>query len=160
MLTINYHAALAIALAALLLAANAQASSLCADGNEDTAITATTPSEDFTDHGDGTVTHHKTGLMWQRCELGQSWDGSTCIGSSTRFSYADALLQAKQNTLAGVNDWRMPNEKELFSIYEVRCSEGDNIQLFPNADWDHFQLFSDPSRSSVTGVIRLVRDAQ
>ncbi|EPO2947315.1 DUF1566 domain-containing protein [Vibrio cholerae] len=133
MLINNYHAALAIALSALVLAGNAQASSLCAAGNENTAITATTPSADFTDNGDGTVTHHKTGLIWQRCSLGQSWDGSDCTGTATTFSWQQALAAGAQHSLAGFSDWRLPNKNELASIVEYRCwSPAINNQQFPN----------------------------
>lgn len=132
MLIINFHGALAIALSALLLAANAQASSLCARG-ENTAITATTPSADFTDNGDGTVTHHKTGLIWQRCSLGQSWDGTDCTGTATTFSWQQALAAGAQHTLGGFSDWRLPNKNELVSIVEYRCyAPAINNQQFPN----------------------------
>ncbi|EGQ7967776.1 DUF1566 domain-containing protein [Vibrio cholerae] len=137
MLIINYYGSLAIALSALLLAANAQASRLCA-GIENTAITATTPSADFTDNGDGTVTHHKTGLIWQRCSLGQSWDGTDCIGNATEFTWADALAAGAQNSLAGFSDWRLPNKNELASIVEFRCiAPAINNQIFPATplDW-------------------------
>ena len=30
-----------------------------------------TPTEDFTENGDGTVTHYKTGLIWKRCVEGR-----------------------------------------------------------------------------------------
>jgi len=111
---------------------NAQASSLCA-GSENTAITATTPSANFSDNGDGTITHHTTGLIWQRCSLGQSWDGSDCTGSADGFTWADALASAVQNTFAGHNDWRLPNKNELASIVEYRCwNPVINNQQFPN----------------------------
>jgi len=132
MWTINHHWPLAIVLSVLLLAANAQASSLCA-GSENTAITATTPSTDFSDNGDGTVTHHTTRLIWQRCILGQSWDGSDCTGQATTYTWEQALAAAAQHTFAGFSDWRLPNKNELASIVEYRCwAPAINNQQFPN----------------------------
>ncbi|HDY7831466.1 TPA: DUF1566 domain-containing protein [Vibrio vulnificus] len=116
----------------LLLVVNAQASSLCA-GSENSAIAASTPTADFSDNGDGTVTHHKTGLIWQRCSLGQSWDGSDCIGTATTFTWELALAAAAQHSLGGFSDWRLPNKNELASIVEYRCwSPAINNQQFPN----------------------------
>ncbi len=117
----------------LVLAGNAKALGLCANGNENTAMVATTPAVDFIDNGDGTVTHHKTGLIWQRCSLGQIWDGSQCIGGGFAYSWFHALVVAKQNDFAGFNDWRLPNKNELASIVEYRCSNpAINSQQFPN----------------------------
>ncbi|MGI2093332.1 DUF1566 domain-containing protein [Shewanella oncorhynchi] len=123
---------LGMAVLPLLLAVNAQANSLCA-GVENSAIVATTPSSDFTDNGDGTVTHHKTRLIWQRCSLGQTWDGE-CTGHALYYRWTEALLQAELNTFAGVSDWRLPNKNELASIVEYRCFEpAINSKIFPNA---------------------------
>ena len=44
--------------------------------NENTAIPFSTPTSDFTLNPDGTATHHKTGLIWDRCVLGQT--GADC----------------------------------------------------------------------------------
>ncbi len=129
MLTINRHGLRALVLLVLLLAANAKAG--CA--GENAAITATTPNTDFSDNGDGTVTHHTTGLIWQRCSLGQSWDGADCNGSANGFSWTDALAAAVQNTFAGFSDWRLPNKNELVSIVEYGCwNPAINRQVFPN----------------------------
>lgn len=131
MLTLNHHWPRALVLL-VLLGVNAQASSLCAY-RENMAITATTPSADFSDNGDGTVTHHKTGLIWQRCSLGQSWDGTDCTGEATIYTWERALAAAEQNTLAGFRDWRLPNKNELASIVEYRCYQpAINSQPFPN----------------------------
>lgn len=120
------------AAACLLASGQIQASSLCA-GSENTAITATTPSADFSDNGDGTVTHHTTGLIWQRCSLGQSWDGTDCTGTATTFTWQQALAAGAQNTLGGFSDWRLPNKNELASIVEYRCFRpAINSQAFPN----------------------------
>ncbi|EOW9219497.1 TPA: DUF1566 domain-containing protein [Vibrio cholerae] len=132
MLTINHHWPRVWGLLVLLLAANVQASSLCA-GGENTAIAASTPSADFSDNGDGTVTHHTTGLIWQRCSLGQSWDGTDCTGTATAYSWDEALAAATQDALAGFSDWRLPNKNELASIVEYRCRKpAINHQQFPN----------------------------
>ncbi|EOX1532738.1 DUF1566 domain-containing protein [Vibrio cholerae] len=134
-MTVNNKWPWYLAILPLLLGFNAQANSLCANGNENSAITASTPNTAFSDNGDGTVTHHTTGLIWQRCSLGQSWNGSDCIGSADGFTWGDAsLAAAAQNTFAGFSDWRLPNKNELASIVEYRCFlPAINSQQFPNA---------------------------
>ncbi|MGL0931097.1 DUF1566 domain-containing protein [Vibrio vulnificus] len=139
MLKINHHWPRAWVLLVLLLAANGQvqadlpASTVCPNGYENTAIAASTPNTAFSDNGDGTVAHHTTGLIWQRCSLGQSWDGTDCTGTATTFTWQQALAAATQDALAGFSDWRLPNKKELASIVEYRCYQpAINSQPFPN----------------------------
>ena len=95
-------------------------------------IPQTTPGEDFVDHGNGTVTHKKTGLMWSQCLLGQS--GSDCTsGNSNIYTWEKALEVTAASTLAGYNDWRLPNVKELGSIVEEACYDpAINLSIFPN----------------------------
>lgn len=142
------------AAACLLASGQIQASSLC-EGNENTAITASTPTADFRDNGDGTVTHHTTGLIWQRCSLGQNWDGSDCTGNAEGFAWVAALGAAAHNTLAGFSDWRLPNKNELASIVEYRCYRpAINGQPFPNTPLDGYWSSSPyiHSSSSAWGV--------
>lgn len=95
-------------------------------------ITPTTPTQDFTLHNNGTVTHHKTGLMWMRCTLGQNWNGTTCITSIWDVRWADAFQAADSTDFAGYNDWRLPNIKELASIIEEACfNPAINATVFP-----------------------------
>jgi hypothetical protein len=47
----------------------------------------TTPTTDFDDNKDGTVTHKRTGLIWQRCPVGQIWTGTTCSTSFPRAAW-------------------------------------------------------------------------
>lgn len=97
-------------------------------------ILATTPNSNFTLHGDGTVTHNSTGLMWMRCSQGQRWDGSTCIGSASTFSWTNGLADAQSHKFVGYSDWRLPNQKELESIVEERCfMPAINTDIFPNS---------------------------
>ena len=105
--------------------------------NQNTAVPATTPTADFVLHGDGTVTHTRTGLMWMRCGLGQSWTGSGCDGSANGYTWRNALNAAQDvnhtGGFAGHTDWRLPNKNELESIVEERCwSPAINAAVFPN----------------------------
>ena len=63
----------------------------------------------------GTVVDSATGLVWQRCSNGQSWTGSSCLGTATISAWAAAVSGAP----AG---WRLPNVKELESMVERRCA--------------------------------------
>jgi hypothetical protein len=38
----------------------------------------------YTDNGDGTVTDNNTGLIWQKCSVGQTND-ATCSGPATNY---------------------------------------------------------------------------
>jgi Protein of unknown function (DUF1566)/IPTL-CTERM motif len=91
-----------------------------------------TPTADFTLNAEGTVTHTKTGLMWKRCEEGRS--GPTCeTGTSTTFTWAAALVAAKDSTFAGRSDWRVPSKQELESIVDETCFfPAINSAVFPN----------------------------
>ena len=67
-------------------------------------------SNDFTDNGDGTVTDSATGLMWQHDDSGAG------------MQWEDALAYAEDLSLAGHDDWRLPNAKELQSIVDYTRS--------------------------------------
>lgn len=93
------------------------------------AVPPTTPSSDFEVIEEGSVVRHlATGLEWQRCSMGKSWDGATCTGSASSFTWRDALEEV--DDLSG---WRMPNLNELVSIVEeCRSNPAINQQVFPN----------------------------
>ena len=61
---------------------------------------------EFVDNGDGTITDLATGLIWQKAD-----DGTTR-------NWEEALAYAEDLTLAGQDDWRLPNAKELQSIVD------------------------------------------
>lgn len=67
----------------------------------------------FTNHGDGTISDRATGLMWPR---GDSGFGMT-------WSNALAWVQACNATnYLGHNDWRLPNAKELHTLFDYTRS--------------------------------------
>ena len=100
------------------------------------SITASTPTADFIDNGNGTVTHTKTGLMWKQCTEGLS--GAGCAtGTATLYTWQGALQAAQTlnaaGGFAGFTDWRVPNQKELNSIVERQCNApAINATTFPN----------------------------
>jgi hypothetical protein len=67
---------------------------------------------DFTDNGDGTVTDRATGLMWQQADSGSD------------LNWQAALAYAENLKLAGWQDWRLPNAKELQSIVDYTRAPG------------------------------------
>jgi hypothetical protein len=90
---------------------------------------------DFTDNGDGTVTDSATGLMWQKTDSGTGMD------------WDNALTYAENMTLAGYDDWRLPNVKELQSIvdYTHAPSASDAANVGPAIDTDFFEITGLPS---------------
>lgn len=69
-----------------------------------------------------TVTDQQTGLMWQR--------GTT----ATTYTWADASTRCDGLSLAGYDDWRLPEIKELLSLVDdTRAAPAIDPLAFPNA---------------------------
>ncbi|MFY8298627.1 DUF1566 domain-containing protein [Pseudoalteromonas sp. SS15] len=150
------------------------------------------PSERFEiNETDGIVLDRSTGLMWQQCEVGLNYnaDNKTCIGSTQKLTWQQALLEANDNSHAGFTDWHVPNIKELASIIDHSCvspalpqlelgvflfsnelisgEEGDywsstTVTLEPQYAWT-FQVSDGKNRylkKTQTGRLRLVRYAK
>ncbi|MBD1259306.1 DUF1566 domain-containing protein [Maribacter polysiphoniae] len=64
----------------------------------------------FVNNGDGTVSDHATGLMWQKADDGVARD------------WEEALAYAENLELGTHSDWRLPNAKELQSIVDYTRS--------------------------------------
>lgn len=77
----------------------------------------------------------QTGLIWQRCSLGQTWSGTNCSGTASTYNWTNALQTAK-NMGSG---WRLPNIKELGSLVEQACySPSINEIYFPNTKSNYY----------------------
>jgi hypothetical protein len=63
-----------------------------------------------------------TGLQWQRCSIGQQWNGDDCNGEAERLTWDEAMSLAAGLSFAGQSDWRVPTIDELRSL--VFCSSG------------------------------------
>lgn len=83
----------------------------------------------FCDHGDGTVSDTRTGLMWKRAAEGQGWNGSSCTGEAIRIRLQDAI--AIRSNFSGYNDWRLPTIEELQALVGTIGSGLDSV-AFPN----------------------------
>ncbi|MFN2375084.1 MAG: DUF1566 domain-containing protein [Candidatus Binatia bacterium] len=80
----------------------------------------------LTDNGDGTITDHATGLMWEKKDQGGSvhdvdlfftWtSGSTLMDGTMVTEFLE--LVNEDAGFAGYTDWRIPNQFELFSILD------------------------------------------
>jgi hypothetical protein len=131
----------ALALAAWTLAAGVAQAQVCND-----RIAFATPNGRFAVSGTGIATDLRTGLTWQRCPVGFTFDDNgtplleqddRCTpGATTTFTWQQALQDAEALNLAGgyngLTDWRLPNIKELASIVETRCAAPSiNLAVFP-----------------------------
>jgi hypothetical protein len=65
---------------------------------------------DFVDNRDGTITDRATGLTWSQVDGGRA------------MTWPQALAYAENLVLAGHDDWRLPNAKELQSIVDYTRS--------------------------------------
>lgn len=67
---------------------------------------------DFLDNGNGTISDNSTGLMWTQDDNGEG------------VTWEDALRYAEKREIAGYDDWRLPDVKELQSIVDYTRSPG------------------------------------
>lgn len=101
----------------------------------DTTKAETAPLSRFKAADNGTITDSKTKLVWLRCGLGMSWNGSSCEGQTLTYNWNGAQgeidgLNAKK--VGGRSDWRLPTEDELLGIVEQQCFKpAINLDAFP-----------------------------
>ena len=67
----------------------------------------TTITQRYLNNGNGTITDNLTGLVWQK------------VPNTNALTWEDALNYAENLSLAGENNWRLPNIKELQTLAEV-----------------------------------------
>lgn len=65
-----------------------------------------------------TVLDSKTNLVWRRCSLGETWNGSGCDGSPREVTFAEA-------TQASPKGWRVPSIRELSTL--VSCESNKYV---------------------------------
>ncbi|QTA78732.1 DUF1566 [Desulfonema limicola] len=100
----------------------------------------------FTDNGDGTITDHTTGLMW---EQSGSKDEMAFIKTA---SYIENL---NRSIFAGYNDWRMPTVEELSSLLEPQ-ENNENLYIDPIFDNKQRWCWSSDRKDNEIGDVYLV----
>jgi hypothetical protein len=95
------------------------------------------------------VADNLTGLIWQRCSVGQAWDGAACAGKATKFNWGDALQEAQSIAGSTGQKWRTPNTKELASLNADGVSDPSiDAAAFPNTPselyWSSTPSYSAP----------------
>lgn len=103
------------------------------------SVPETASEDEFEKIEGGLVWHTETNLIWMRCSLGQTWDGSDCLGEATKFTWQEALQISVGYEFLGSTQWRLPNIKELVSITEKSCVRPSiNDSNFPDTPPDDF----------------------
>ena len=85
----------------------------------------------------GTVLDESTKLRWTRCSINDSGEGdatSSCVQSHIKVTWENALITCESLDFAGINDWRLPNVRELLSIvdYSEIVTPVVEKSVFPN----------------------------
>ena len=115
----------------LLIAGNAQ---LQAQTCSVDYIQPTTPSAQFQRITATEVRDNKTGLIWQRCSLGQR--GEQCqLGEPLLLDWISVQRRVESNIKSPA--WRLPTPQELRTLIEEQCSDPSiNLEIFPNSPSD------------------------
>ena len=79
-------------------------------------------AQNYTVHGNGTVTDNVTGLMWTQSP---DTNGDKKISKSDKLSSSDAVAYCKSLKLAGFSDWQLPNIKQAYSLINFQGEDPD-----------------------------------
>jgi len=102
-------------------------------------IATVPPAIAYSDNGDGSVTDPTTALTWMRCSMGQTWNGSTCTGAASAYTWSQAVAMTGTVSFAGNGYWRLPDIRELQTIVDWSRSEPPiDPTAFPNTPVSSF----------------------
>ena len=117
----------------------------------------------YTDNEDGTISDHRTGLMWMKCTYGLSYDssgndcddgsGATATSGDWQAAFDKAATANDNSGIFNYTDWRLPNKKELSSIVDLGNTPSTvNQTIFPStqgaAYWTSTPSAADDTKAS------------
>ncbi|MEJ6005089.1 DUF1566 domain-containing protein [Paucibacter sp. AS339] len=71
---------------------------------------------------EGTAIDPRTGLEWQRCQLGQIYVNGSCKGGQAfATDFVSAVKFAAADRTGGHSDWRIPEHTEVETLHTVGC---------------------------------------
>ncbi len=82
---------------------------------------------------DDFILDNKNNIIWKRCPQGMQ--GQFCTGVAKLHVHSDALKIAENEVYTDKKDWRLPNERELKSLYDLDCAtnrKGIDKNYFPD----------------------------
>ena len=116
----------------------------------------TAPIPIYTDLGNSTIKDNRTGLIWQKCTMGQTTPN--CTGGFGYMTWLSANEYCKNLNLAPPRTWRLPNRNELQSLIDYSKSTIPTIDttFFPNTQ---DKYWSSSTYANNTGLAWIVNFA-
>ena len=96
--------------------------------------------------GCAVIVDHRTRLMWQRCSLGQVWDGKGCTGHPARLEWKDA--NRYRDGHCGFDDWRLPEVNDLEGLVTEGGMPAIDETVFPGTPPASFWTASESQGSA------------
>jgi hypothetical protein len=98
--------------------------------------------------GQGMWHDPRTGLIWMRCPLKRTWDGTGCskdtTSKSSGASYSGiypAVRDVSQMSFGGYSDWRLPTIEELYGLFDTRkCAASTFTEAPKNGGVDTLRM--------------------
>jgi hypothetical protein len=91
----------------------------------------------------GTAIHPETGLRWYRCNAGEKFQNSQCLGSPLELNFAQAKAYVAEVAAASGKPWRLPTASEVESIKQTACTNpAINSQVFPTVLVENYWVSS------------------
>ena len=99
---------------------------------------AANKSLQLSDLGNGIIKDSKTGLMWQHGKSKKSYTAK-----------ADAEQYAKDLTLGGYNDWRLPTLAERWDLLQVFVYKNNGDITFPRSNSKYWTAATDKGTTPI-----------